>query len=129
MQVQRTRGHCPADRVRPADRDRHQHDLVEGVGGGDELGHLGLRREQQPVPVRVLDHDVGDGPERRPRPVTDDHPGAQDVPTPRIQPSKRTRTLATVTAQVGARPLAKSQAAVPTARVTSAVARRAAGTA
>jgi hypothetical protein len=49
----------PGRRVGSAHRDRQQGDLVEGVRGRDELGHLRLRGEQQPVPVRLLQHDVG----------------------------------------------------------------------
>ena len=51
-------------------------DVVEHVGGGDELGDPGVRGQQLAPAVRMLDHDVREVAESRGRPVPDDGPGA-----------------------------------------------------
>jgi hypothetical protein len=56
VRLQRTGEDAPA-----VDGDGHDPDVVEGVGGRDEVGDPFVRREQDAVAVGPLDHRVGEG--------------------------------------------------------------------
>ena len=57
-------------------RERLDPDLVEGVGRGHEASHVGVRGQEQAMPVGQLDHRVGEVAQWTVEPVADHDAGA-----------------------------------------------------